>query len=294
MIGERARYILLDALANLKRSGWVGLASIATISISFLIIGIFLLLTLRLSAIVAKWREGFQVTVFLEDGITQEQMDLLKKRILNERAVKAISYLSKEEALADFKREFRGQEGLLEGLGENPLPASFQLKIREEYQTPQALKQLAAFLGRLEGVEDVLYGQEWIERLEAAVEILKGLGISIGAVLAVGSLLIVSNTIRLAVYARAEEIEILRLVGATKAYIGVPFFFEGLLQGSLGASLALLLLLAVQELAFLKLHLPPQVGTAGPLLPWAAGMVGAGALIGAFGSLLSVRRFLKL
>lgn len=294
MIGERARYILLDALANLKRSGWVGLASIATISISFLIIGIFLLLTLRLNAIVMRWREGFQVTVFLEDGITQEQMDLLKKRILNERAVKAISYLSKEEALADFKREFRGQEGLLEGLGENPLPASFQLKIREEYQTPQALKQLAAFLGRLEGVEDVLYGQEWIERLEAAVEILKGLGISIGAVLAVGSLLIVSNTIRLAVYARAEEIEILRLVGATKAYIGVPFFFEGLLQGSLGASLALLLLLAVQELAFRQLHLPPQVGTAGPLLPWAAGMVGAGALIGAFGSLLSVRRFLRL
>lgn len=295
MVGERARYTLLDALANLKRSGWVGVASIATISISFLIIGIFLLLTLRFSTIIIRWREGFQVTVFLEDRITQEQMDLLRKRILNEHAVKALSYLSKEEALADFKREFRGQERLLEGLGENPLPASFQLKIREEYQTPQALKQLAAFLGRLEGVEDVLYGQEWIERLEAAVEILKVLGISIGAILVIGSLLIVSNTIRLAVYARAEEIEILRLVGATKAYIGAPFFFEGLLQGSLGASLALLFLLAIQELAFLKLHLPSQIRETGPLPPWmATGMVGAGALIGAFGSLLSVRRFLKL
>lgn len=296
-MGERVRDILLAVLTNLKRSGWASLASIATISVSFIIIGIFLLLTLHLSALVAMWKAEFQVVVFLEDGITQEQLSLLRKRILNEAAVKALSYLSKEEALASFKRELRGNEGLLEGLGENPLPASFQLKIHEKAQTPQVLKQLAAYLGRLEGVEDVLYGQEWVEKLSAAVQVLKVLGIGIGAVLAFGSLLIVSNAVRLAVYARAEEIEIMRLVGATRAYIGVPFLIEGLLQGACGALIALAFILATQEFTLKQLGLSTAHFLAGALFlpPWMpVGMVGAGAFIGAFGSFIVTSRFLKL
>ncbi len=297
-MGDRARYMLREALVNLRRSGWVGLASISTITISFLIIGIFLLLTLRLNAVVAEWKEGFQVVVFLEDGITREQLDLLRKRLERENAVKAVAYTSKEEALAKFRQEFRGNESLLEGLG-NPLPASFQLKIREEYQTPEALKQLTTFLGRLEGVEDVVYGQEWVEHLSMIVQVLKVLGVGIGGVLAVGSLLIVSNTIRLGVYARAEEIEIMRLVGASRAYIGTPFILEGFFQGLLGSTVALLFLFGAHQLALRQLNLSPAsfygLGMAWALPPWmSVGMVGAGALIGAFGSLLAVMRFLKL
>lgn len=298
-MGERVKYILRDALVNLRRSGWAGLASISTISISFLIIGIFLLLTLHLNAVVAEWKEGFQVTVFLEDGITPEQLDLLRKRISNESGIKATTYTSKQEALANFKREFQGGEGLLEGLGENPLPASFQLAIREEYQTPETLRQLAAFLSRLEGVEEVVYGQEWVERLSTVVKVLKVLGIGIGAVLALGSLLIVSNTIRLGVYARAEEIEIMRLVGASRSYIRAPFLLEGFLQGLLGVSLALGLLLIAYQLVWQQLDLSPaqlyRVEAEWVLPPWMTfGMVGAGALLGAFGSLVAVSRFLKL
>ncbi|MBI3990341.1 MAG: ABC transporter permease [candidate division NC10 bacterium] len=297
-MGDRARYMLREALVNLRRSGWVGLASISTITISFLIIGIFLLLTIRLNAIVAEWKEGFQVMVFLEDGITREQLNLLRKRLERESAVKALTYTSKEEALARFRQEFRGNEGFLEGLG-NPLPASFQLKIKEGYQTPETLQQLATFLGRLEGVEDVIYGQEWAERLSMVVKVLKVLGIGIGGVLAVGALLIVSNTIRLGVYARTEEIEIMRLVGASRAYIGTPFLLEGFFQGLLGATLALLFLFAAHQLALRQLNLSPAelygVGMTWALPPWmSVGMVGAGALIGAFGSLLAVIRFLKL
>lgn len=295
---DRLRYILQDALVNIRRSRWGGLASIGTIAVSFVIVGIFLIITRNLGALVTEWKEQFQVTVFLEDGITAEQLALVKKRVQSERAVKAMTYTSKEEALQSFKRELKGKESLLEGLGENPIPASLQLRIHEAYQTPEALRQFAAFLTRLEGVEDVLYGQEWVDRLSAAVRILRLLGLSVGLALGMASLLIVSNTIRLAVYARAEEIEVMRLVGATKMHIRAPFLLEGLIQGGLGAGLALLLLFGAYRATLWQLHLVPgqvfgvRVGSF--LDPrWAAAMLLAGASVGAFGSLISVGRFLR-
>jgi cell division transport system permease protein len=203
---DRFRYIFEDALINIRRSGWGGLASIGTMAVSFVIVGIFLIITGNLGALVAEWKEQFQVTVFLEDGITGDQLALLRKRIQSERAVKGMTYTSKAEALQQFKRELQGKDSLLEGLGENPIPASLQLRVHEPYQTPEALKQLTASLSRVEGVEDVMYGQEWVDRLSAVIRLLRLLGLGVGLALGLASLLIVSNTIRLAVYARAEEI----------------------------------------------------------------------------------------
>ena len=295
---DRLRYILEDALVNLRRSRWRALAAIGTIAVSFLIVGIFLIITRNLGALLSEWKEQFQITVFLEDGITAEQLALLKKRIQSESAVKAMTYTSKEEALQNFRRELKGKESLLEGLGENPLPASFQIRVHESSQTPEELGKLSAFLSRLEGVEDVMYGQEWVDRLAAAVRILRLLGLSVGLALSLASVLIVSNTIRLAVYARADEIEIMRLVGATKMHIRAPFLLEGMIQGGLGAGLALLLLYGAYRATMWQLQQAP-----GPMLGmevgsfldthWIAAMLLAGAVVGAFGSLISVGRFLR-
>jgi len=295
---DRLRYILEDALVNLRRSRWRALAAIGTIAVSFLIVGIFLIITRNLGALLSEWKEQFQITVFLEDGIPTEQLALLKKRIQSESAVKAMTYTSKEEALQNFRRELKGKESLLEGLGENPLPASFQIRVHESSQTPEDLGKLSAFLSRLEGVEDVMYGQEWVDRLAAAVRILRLLGLSVGLALSLASVLIVSNTIRLAVYARADEIEIMRLVGATKMHIRAPFLLEGMIQGGLGAGLALLLLYGAYRATMWQLQQAP-----GPMLGmevgsfldthWIAAMLLAGAVVGAFGSLISVGRFLR-
>jgi len=295
----KLRRIPADAIMNLVRSGWGGLSSIITIGVSFVIIGIFLLVILQMNALVAEWKEQFQLSVFLEDKISHTQLEILEERIRNESAVKSVTFITREQALANFRRELKGQESLLEGLGSNPLPASFQLKIREGYQSPAALDRLSAFLSRLEGVEDIQYGQEWIERISHAARIVKLLGLIIGSVLTLGSALIISNTIRLAVYARAAEIEIMRLVGATKAYIRAPFLVEGVLQGALGALLALGLLFGAYRLV------APALDLASPLLAttsdrgllelsMVAAMVTGGAAIGALGSSLAVSRFLKM
>lgn len=295
---EKLKRLFAHALINLVRAGWGGLASIASIAVSFVIIGIFLLLIQHFNALVAEWQEQFQVSVFLDDRITPMQLEMLRRRIENEAAVKTFTFTTKEEALANFRRELKGQESLLEGLGDNPLPASFQLKIREGYQSPEALKRLSAFLSRLEGVEDIQYGQEWVERISHVARLTRRLGLIIGSVLTLGAAMIVSNTIRLAVYARAQEIEIMRLVGATKAYIRAPFLVEGMLQGSLGALLAVGVLFAAYR------FVAPTFNLASPLFPagagqgflessMMAGLVGGGAMIGALGSSIAVSRFMK-
>jgi len=295
---DRLRHAVTDAFTNLGRAGWGGLASVCTIAVAFLIVGIFLLLTQNLGAALAQWRDQYQVTVFLDDGITADQLALLKKRIANERAVRGVAFISKAEALQAFKRELKGRESLLEGLGENPIPASFQLRIRDEYQTPEALRQLAGFLTRLEGVEEVQYGQEWVDRMAAVLRVIQLIGLSVGIVLGLASLLIVSNTVRLAIYARAEEIEIMRLVGATKMTVRLPFLLEGLIQGGVGAGLALCLLLGAYRATLYQLQLAPGqiygLGL-GSFLPsgTAAALVAAGAALGGFGSLLSVSRLLR-
>jgi cell division transport system permease protein len=293
---DRARHTFAEAFTNLGRAGWGGLVSVGTIAVAFVIVGIFLLLTQNLAAVLAQWRDQYQVTVFLDDRITADQLALLKKRIANERAVRAVAYLSKEEALRAFKQELKGRESLLEGLGENPIPASFQLRIREDHQTPQALRQLAAFLTRLEGVEEVQYGQEWIDRMAAALRVFRLLGVSIGAALGLASLLIVSNTVRLAIHARAEEIEIMRLVGATKMTVRLPFLLEGLIQGGAGAGLALAVLYAAYRATLSQLQMGPPMGLGlGSFLPGAttAAVVVAASALGAFGSLLPVSRLLR-
>lgn len=300
MLWERFRHLLGETFLNFRRGGWGVIASIGAIAIAFLVTGIFLLLTLNLSTVVARWAEDFQVVVFLDDTITKKQRTLVQKRLDGEMAVRDVTYLSKKEALADFRRKIRGQESLLEGLKTNPLPASFQLRIREQYQTADVLGHLAASLKRMEGIEDVLYGQEWVERLTSLIEVMKILGIVIGGVLGVASLFIVANTIRMAVYARAQEIEIMRLVGATRAYIQIPLILEGALQGGLGAALALGLLYALFRGTLWQLGTTASMIFAGTELTqfleaeYRMAMVGLGALLGGVGSLVAVRRFLKV
>jgi len=300
MLWERFQHLLSEMLINFRRGGWGVVASIGAFTVAFLVTGIFLLLTLNLSIAVAQWAEDFQVVVFLHDGNTPDKLTLLRKQLDKELAVREVTYVSKSQALADFRKQLRDQESLLEGLKDNPLPASFQLRIHKKYQTADALRQLAASLKRVEGVEDVLYGQEWIERLTGIIQVMKILGIVIGGVLGVTSLFIVANTIRLAVYARAEEIEIMRLVGATRAYIQLPLILEGTLQGGAGAALALGILYALYRATLW------QLGTSAPTIfsepemgqfleaGYQMIMVGVGALLGGVGSLVAVRRFLRI
>jgi cell division transport system permease protein len=291
------RYSSGEALRSLKRSGWGGFASIGAITASFLIIGIFLLISSNLSLLVSRWKEEVQVTVFLRDGLSSGQISLLKQKLSQEGAIRSLSLVTKEQALADFRKDLKGQEGLLEGLGYNPLPASFQIQLNEPYQSPEMLQELANRLKALDGVEDVLYGQEWIEQLTLIIRLLKLAGMTLGGLLLLASILIVSNTIRLTILSRTEEIDLMRLVGTSWAYIRTPFLLQGVLQGLIGALLSLLILFLSFRIILWQVNLVP-IASYGLIrlqflkIPQQLVTLIAGALIGGGGGLLSIRRFL--
>jgi cell division transport system permease protein len=291
------RYSLGEALRSLKRSGWGGFASIGAIAASFLIIGVFLLISSNLSFLVSRWKEEVQVTIFLRDGLSSAQLASLKKSLSEEPGVRSLSFITKEQALSDFKKDLQGQEGLLEGLGYNPLPASFEVQLKEPYQSPEMLQELVKRLKTWDGVEDILYGQEWIEQLTLIIRLLKLAGMSLGGLLLLASILIVSNTIRLTIFSRTEEIDLMRLVGTSWAYIRTPFLFQGILQGLIGALLSLLILFLSFRIILWQVNLVPATSY-GLIqfhflrIPQQFFTVIAGALIGGGGGLLSIRRFL--
>lgn len=291
------RYSLREALHSLRRSGWGGLASTATIAASFLIIGVFLLISFNLSTLISRWKEEVQVTVFLKDGLSSGLITSLREKVSKQEAIRSLSYVTKEQALSDFKQDLRHQEGLLEGLGYNPLPASFQIQVREPYQSPQKLQELAQRLRKLEGVEDVLYGQEWIERISLIRHLLRLAAMGLGGLLLLASILIVANTIRLAICRCEEEIELMRLTGASRAHIQTPFLFQGILQGLIGSALSLLILFLSFRLILWQINLSAAysygvIGLQFLRIPHQLLTLIAGGLIGGGGGLLSIRRFL--
>lgn len=291
------RYSFLEALRSLKRSGWGSLASIGTITASFFIIGAFLLLSTNLNTVINRWKKEVQIMVFLKDGLSSGQVSSLKEKISGEKAVRSLSYITKEQALGDFKKDLKGQEGLLEGLGFNPLPASFQIQVKQAYKSPETLQELTQRLKGLSGVEDVVYGQESVERLSLIIKLLRLAGIGLGVPLLLASILIVSNTIHLTICNRSEEIEVMRLVGASWSYIRAPFLSQGIIEGLIGAALSLAILFLSYRITLWQVSLLPASSLGFIRLqflrvPIQLLILLAGGIIGGGGGLLSIRRFL--
>jgi len=256
------------------------------------------LVFLNLQGYLGKWKNQFQVTTYLADDITPEKLAVIEKAIERIHGVKDFSYISKEKALVFFKDTFPDQKQVLEGLKENPLPASIDIQLQDTHQSPDQVKSFALQLKTISGVDAVEYGQYWIEGYAGFLDFMKSAGLVVGAVVLLATVFIISNTIKLTVYARKEEIEIIRLVGATNYFIKAPFFIEGILQGLLGALSALGILYIfyrlfvgwVAHLSYVPLrsievsYLPPH---------YIAFIIGGGMVTGFLGSLFSLGRHLK-
>ncbi len=291
-------YFIGEALRSILRSRMIHAVAVGTVTIAFVLLGAFLLLYVNLQGLLETWSEQVQVTVYLAEGLSAGDLKQLEGRIRARQEVAAATHLSKEQALAAFKRDLQGQRGLLEGLGgENPLPASFELRLHPAYRSVGAVEELVREVRAWTGVAEVQYGQEWIANLTAIVTLLHLVGLAMGGLLALALLFIVANTIKLMVYARRDEIEVLSLVGATAGFIKAPFLIEGTLQGMAGALLALLILSGGYHLLSAELAASPLwQGMDFRFLPWSygAGMLVGGMAMGVVGSLFSLGRFLKV
>jgi cell division transport system permease protein len=285
-------YFFQEAVTSLWRSRLVNAVSVGTIAVSLFVLGAFLTLAGRLGRVVDRWTEKIEIVVYLEDGTEDRVRESLENRLRADPAVASIQLVTQEEALARFKKLFRDLASLPEDLGENPFPASLEVGLREDHQSPAEVKRLAQTFAHVPGVQEIQYDLLWIERLATGVRLLRGAGAFLGGILVLAGVFTISNVIRLTVYAREDELDIMRLVGATRAYVKGPFVVEGMIQGGFGGLVAVGLLWVALGWLSRDLASSELLGRTAFALPSdiATFLVVGGMVVGVAGSLVSLRR----
>jgi len=285
-------YFVSEAATSLWRSRLVNAVSIGTIAVSLFVLGAFLTVASGLGELVTRWTEKVQVIVYLEDGTEDRVRASLENRLRGDPAVGSVDFVSREEALRRFREMFRDLSSLPEDLGENPFPASLEVTLAAERQSPAEVERLAKAFKEAPGVREIQYDLLWIERLATGVRLVRGVGAFLGGILVLAGIFTISNVIRLTIYAREDELDIMRLVGATKAYVKGPFVAEGVIQGGLGGLVAAGLLwvaLAWLSQGLASSDLLGRTACSMPA-PFALLLVAGGMAVGLVGSLISLAR----
>ena len=292
-------YFLRQAWRNLYQNPWLNTITLGTVVLSFLLLGIFLVIFLNARGLMAEWGSRIRVTAYLSDAVGTGQVKKMQEKISSFEEVAGVDYRSKDEALKALEGSLGSRQGLLKGLVKNPLPASLEIQLKGAYQNSAGVQSLASKLRGTPGIEELQFGTEWVKRFSAFLALLQALGLGLGGLLILAAAFVVSNTIRLSIFARREEIEIMRCVGATSFFVRAPFYVEGVLQGLLGASLSVALLFGVFRLFLSQVYDPLQrmLGdftlhflTAEQVVAMALG----GVILGFLGTQASVGRYLRV
>jgi len=287
-----------EALASLRRNSLMSLASVTTVAVCLTVLASTLLVAGNLDHLAAAVEAQVQIRVFIAEDATPETREALAKAVAGLEGVASVEVVTREEALERLREQFGSRRELLDAVEEmNPLRDSLEVAVAR----PEQVVPTAEVISRLQGVAEVNYGQVFVDKLFSVTRFVRWIGLGLVALLTVATVLIISNTVRLTVFARREEIGIMKLVGATDWFIRWPFLLEGLFLGMLGAGLTAGL--TWQGYPWLV----EQAERVVPFLPLLAGeaarefvrrtnlvLVVLGAFLGAVGSTVSLRRFLRV
>jgi len=231
------------AIEDILKNRFLNIVTIITISLSTLIVSAFILFFINTNKIINLWQQGIRVMAYLEPGTAASERAEIEGQIKQLDGVKHVRFISNEEALDQLKSQMKRQSSLFENLAENPLPDAFEIRMRASEQNWNKIESLADRVESVKGVQEVEYGQKWLGRFANIFDMFKVAGYTLGGIFFMATVLIVANTIRLVIYSRREEVEIMRLVGAADSFIKMPFYIQGIIQGALGAIVGLAVLL---------------------------------------------------
>ena len=290
----RIKFFLAEAFRSLWRNYFMTIAAVVTVFLSMFLLGVVMVFVFNINAVLKDVEQKVEITIYLKDSATADEIEAMRQELVDQPDVKEVQFIDKDEALKRLKEDLKEHEELLQDLPSNPLPASFEVALKD----PELAGAVAAKFEGRPIVEEVRYGKELAERIFKVTSVIRNISAVFVLLLGGVSILLISNTIRLSIYARRREVEIMKLVGATNWFIRWPFMIEGLAVGLAGA-LAALALVTVgtdfvmdrirENLVFLTVPFN-AVSTVQITLV----ILGVGAVIGAVGSGLGLRRFLNV
>ena len=273
--------------------------SVTIICLSFLIAGTFLALSNNLRDTARDLANNMTISFFFDRGTSPQATAALLRDIGQPAFIESVRFVRPEEAMEKFQASFPELKDILANLKANPFPPSIEARVRSKTSSAEELVRFVQTMKGRPGVTDVQFNEEWVERMQGFSRLAGAVGVFLGGILILASFFIISNVIKLNVMARRNEIEILRLVGATNLFIRIPFWLEGIVLGLLGSLLSLGLLFVVIKL--FPLYLGSSLGALQQLLSFrypdwlqALGLLAAGAATGFTGSATSVSKFLKI
>ncbi len=290
-----AAHLLRRTARSLRENIYLNAVAAGVIAASLMLVGTFLLALINVRSIVDTWNRDIHISAYFDDGVDIERRFVVKDRVEAITGVAEVRYVSEADAGRYLAEKLPELGGVLEELGDEVLPASLEITLDDSHTSPEAI---AAIGGQIisPDFEEVDYGQEWVQRFSSFLTLLQLLGAAMGMLIFAAGVFLVGNTMHLVTYTRRAELETMKLVGATWWFLAVPFLLEGLVQGLVGAGVALVALAGLHSLLDSRLEDYLQLAIIGDglaFLPggWAALLVLGGVLLGSCGSLLSVHRF---
>jgi cell division transport system permease protein len=290
----RISFFFSEAFRSLWRNYFMTIAAVVTVFLSMFLLGVVMVFVYNINAVLRDVEQKVEITIYLKDTATTDEIEAMRVEIVELPEVKEVQFIDKDEALKRLKEDLKDHEELLKDLPANPLPASFEVALKD----PELAGGVAATFEGRPIVDEVRYGKEIAERIFKVTSVIRNISAVFVLLLGAVSILLISNTIRLSIYARRREVEIMKLVGATNWFIRWPFIIEGLTVGLVGAVAALALVVSGtgfvmdrirENLVFLTVPFD-AVST----VQISAVILGVGAIIGAVGSGLGLRRFLNV
>lgn len=292
------KFFIKEGFRSLRRNRTMSIAAITSVIAALLVIGIFFIIVLNIDYAATKLESQIEMMVYLNDGLSENIIQTMNTEIKSINGVKSVDFISKDIALKNLEKNWGENSYLLEGLeGDNPLPDAFLITLADPAQAPDVAMSVSA----ISNIEKVVYGKEELAKLLNTTYVLRMSSVVIILILLFISIFIIANTIKLTLYARRREIGIMKFVGATDWFVRMPFIIEGIIVGIIGAVVSTAVLGAAyyycsdlvknQMIGFLSISLMPfnQIITSMIAL-----LIAVGIIIGAAGSLISVRKFIKV
>lgn len=275
---------------------FITIVTIVTIALSILIASAAGLLFVNAGDVMDGWKKGIRIMAYIKPDVSQNELEQVRQSIATMAGVREIRFISKQTALDDLKVQMKRQMSLIDNLEINPLPDALEIFMIPEEQSFERIETLAARVDALPEIDDVEYGQAWIGRFTQVFNLFKFIGITMGVLFFMVTVFIISNTIRLALFSRRDEIDIMRLVGATDAFIKIPSYIAGLIQGAVGGITGLITL----YLGYLAISANIERNFSSYVvhirfLSWdvVLGIIVYSVFVGWLGCFLSLKQFLK-